>query len=189
MRNGLGSAIRKSRKAQSLTLKQLAERTGFTHSYISQVERGLIMPSLSALQELAAGLSISASDLIKSYETPAVNAEKALARVVRNNERLVLIYPGSDIRTELLLPEYYPDFSIAWLTFDPGSQDYMHRHEHSGMHFGVVVSGELRFYIGAEDYTLERGDAIHFDASVHHRWVNESGEIAELVVFTRPAGG
>ena len=35
-----GHAVRVMRRAQGLTLRQLAERSGTSHSYLSQVERG-----------------------------------------------------------------------------------------------------------------------------------------------------
>ena len=35
-----GHAVRVMRRAQGLTLRQLAKRSGTSHSYLSQVERG-----------------------------------------------------------------------------------------------------------------------------------------------------
>ena len=55
----LGKAIREERRKQNLKIKDLAERIGFSLSYVSQVERDLIVPSLSALRQIAGALDIS----------------------------------------------------------------------------------------------------------------------------------
>jgi transcriptional regulator with XRE-family HTH domain len=40
-----GPALRVMRKAQGLTVRQLAEKAGTTYGYISEVERGTKVPS------------------------------------------------------------------------------------------------------------------------------------------------
>ena len=45
--------IREYRKQRKLTIKELAAMTGMSISYISQVERGEIDPSLSSLRKIA----------------------------------------------------------------------------------------------------------------------------------------
>lgn len=40
-----GSALRVMREAQGLTLRQLAEKSGVNHAYLSQVERGDKIPN------------------------------------------------------------------------------------------------------------------------------------------------
>ena len=45
--------IREYRKQKQLTIKELAALTDMSISYISQIERGEIDPSLSALRKIA----------------------------------------------------------------------------------------------------------------------------------------
>ncbi|MBF6841806.1 helix-turn-helix domain-containing protein, partial [Acinetobacter baumannii] len=52
----LGNKIREVRQKAKLTLNDLASKTGLTASYISQVERGLIDPSISSLRRISAAL-------------------------------------------------------------------------------------------------------------------------------------
>ena len=49
----LGTNIREYRKNKKLTIKELAERTGLSIGYISQVEREEAEPSLSSLRKIA----------------------------------------------------------------------------------------------------------------------------------------
>lgn len=59
----LGGYLREQRQAAELSLRQLADRTGISNPYLSQIERGLKKPSAEILQSLAKGLRISAEQL------------------------------------------------------------------------------------------------------------------------------
>lgn len=59
----VGSYLKAQRQQAELSLRQLAERTGISNPYLSQIERGLKRPSAEILQALAKGLQISAEQL------------------------------------------------------------------------------------------------------------------------------
>src|SRR5215203_6441724 len=61
--NQLGDYLREQRVAAELSLRQLAEQTGVSNPYLSQIERGLRRPSAEVLQQLAKALRISAEQL------------------------------------------------------------------------------------------------------------------------------
>ena len=60
---GLGDYLRDQRRGAQLTLRQLADQTGVSNPYLSQIERGLRKPSADVLQQLAKALRISAETL------------------------------------------------------------------------------------------------------------------------------
>jgi transcriptional regulator with XRE-family HTH domain len=59
----LGDYLREQRLAAKLSLRQLAEQTGVSNPYLSQIERGLRRPSAEVLQQLAKALRVSAETL------------------------------------------------------------------------------------------------------------------------------
>jgi transcriptional regulator with XRE-family HTH domain len=59
----LGEFLKEQRRSARLTLRQLADQTGVSNPYLSQIERGLRKPSAEVLQQLAKGLRISAETL------------------------------------------------------------------------------------------------------------------------------
>jgi transcriptional regulator with XRE-family HTH domain len=59
----IGEYIREQRKRAKVSLRQLAETTGVSNPYLSQIERGLRRPSAEILQQIAKGLRISAEAL------------------------------------------------------------------------------------------------------------------------------
>ena len=54
----LSQTIRKIRLAQNMTIEQLAQKSGFSKGFISQVENFRITPSLKALIRIAEALGI-----------------------------------------------------------------------------------------------------------------------------------
>ena len=59
----LGEFLKDQRRSAQMTLRQLADQTGVSNPYLSQIERGLRKPSAEVLQQVAKGLRISAETL------------------------------------------------------------------------------------------------------------------------------
>ena len=59
----VGELIADRRRAAELTLRQLADLTGVSNPYLSQIERGLRRPSAEVLQQLSKALRVSAESL------------------------------------------------------------------------------------------------------------------------------
>lgn len=59
----IGSFIRSQRESAQVSMRQLAERSGVSNPYLSQVERGLRKPSADVLRQIAKALRVSAEVL------------------------------------------------------------------------------------------------------------------------------
>ena len=64
----VGEKIRKLRKEKKLTLKDIAEATGLSIGYISQLERGAVEPSLASLRKVSEFLGVSPYLLVDQSE-------------------------------------------------------------------------------------------------------------------------
>ncbi len=60
----VGHRVRKLRKEQEFSFDAFVEETGLGRGYISELERGLVVPSLHTLHRLAAALEVPVADLI-----------------------------------------------------------------------------------------------------------------------------
>ena len=69
LREALGNAIRERRKALSLTLAQMAQRTNVSLGYLSQIELGKNSASIETLYRISLGLGIKLADLFQSVQT------------------------------------------------------------------------------------------------------------------------
>jgi len=64
----LGLAVKASRQEREITQEALANDTGLHQRWISNVETGKRNPSYASLRRLAAGLGLSASELLARAE-------------------------------------------------------------------------------------------------------------------------
>lgn len=66
-----GQAVRAAREQKGWSQELLAEAANLNRSYLGEIERGLVTPSLSTIGKLAAGLGIAPSALIGLSEATA----------------------------------------------------------------------------------------------------------------------
>ncbi len=104
----LGDYLREQRLAASLSLRQLADQTGVSNPYLSQIERGLRRPSAEVLQQLAKALRISAETLY--VRAGILNAEDEETRSV---ELAILADSGLTERQKQSLVDVYTSFRSA----------------------------------------------------------------------------
>lgn len=64
MRLLVGRNVKRIRTARGLTQEELAERSGFSQQYLSDLERGRRNPTIVSLWELAQALAATPVDLI-----------------------------------------------------------------------------------------------------------------------------
>jgi CheY-like chemotaxis protein len=69
LRQALGNTIRKRRKTMGLTLKEMAERTGISLGYLSQIELGKNSASIETLYKLSVGLGMRMSELFQALQS------------------------------------------------------------------------------------------------------------------------
>jgi transcriptional regulator with XRE-family HTH domain len=104
----LGEYLREQRESAGLSLRKLAEQTGVSNPYLSQIERGLRRPSAEVLQQLAKALRISAETLyVRAGILDPNDAE------VRNVELAILADPGLTERQKQALLDVYQSFRAA----------------------------------------------------------------------------
>jgi CheY-like chemotaxis protein len=68
LRESLGAAIRERRKGLGLTLAQMAQRTGVSLGYLSQIELGKNSASIETLYRISLGLGIKMSELFQTVQ-------------------------------------------------------------------------------------------------------------------------
>jgi DNA-binding response OmpR family regulator len=68
LREALGGAIRERRKAQGLTLAQMAQRTGVSLGYLSQIELGKSAASVETLYRVSLGLGVRLAELFQAMQ-------------------------------------------------------------------------------------------------------------------------
>ena len=162
-------------------MRGLAESVGVSESYISQLEKGVVNPSLGTLKKLADKLGVTMVDFF------AVNSSGEDI-VVRKGERREIIYPSGKIRAQLMVSRLADKtMEPLYTIIEPGGDTldpYVHHQD--GEEFGVIIKGELLLTVGGKEYHLHEGDAFYFNSGRPHRWANPGKITTEIVWVINP---
>jgi len=175
----LGDNIKKARLRKKLTLKEIAKLTGFTGSYLSQVERNIITPSLKSLIRIGEALQIPIISLFGS----SINDREP---VTRKGRRRHIHLPNSHIEYELLSPSFNTEVEFLLLTIKPHQpmdEEYV---SHNGEEAIYIISGTMKVEFENASYSLNQGDSIQFYSTNLHRLLNEGNDEVIAVVVESP---
>lgn len=179
----LGAAIRHARRKRELTLEQVARKTKLSVSYMSQVERDRMPPSLSSLKRIAEALDVPAGSLM--FAKSGTRSDSPVA-VVREAARKRLVFPGSEIRYEMLTPDLRRRASMLWLHAPAGAESGPAPFSHEGEDAVVVLQGRLAVEVGGVWHDLATGDSIYFDSQLPHRWRNPTNRPTIAIWMSTP---
>jgi len=149
---------------------------------ISKLERGEKNPTLVVAAKLAEGLGITLSTL-------AGMEERREVIIVPRNKRIIMRDPETGFERQLLSPNFVGvgvDFIRNKIPAGSTSGEFPPHRKGVEEHI-VVERGNLRATLAGEEYLLEEGDAMYFEADIPHRFDNAGyGECTYyLVISTR----
>src|SRR5215207_9556372 len=175
----LGGRVRELRRGRGLTLEELAERSGVSRAMISKLERGEKNPTLVVAAKVAEGLEITLSELLGTEEQRKII-------VVHRERQMVMRDPETGFERQLLSPSLggrAVEFIRNIVPRESTSGEFL-PHRRGVEEYVVVEKGRLRAIIGGEEYLLEEGDALYFEADVSHRFDNAGdGECSYYLVI------
>jgi len=153
----IGKRINRRRTSLGLSLRELAEKTDLTASFLSQLERGLTNASLTSLQKISDALNVPMMYFLS--EPPAEMS------VVRANKRPTIDLDDERVSYELLTPDLTGKFEAVLAQINYNSENITRRLGVETEELIFVLEGRL--IVGLEDgrYTLEAGDSIYFHGS------------------------
>jgi DNA-binding transcriptional MerR regulator/quercetin dioxygenase-like cupin family protein len=169
------AGLRALRSRAGLTLREAAERSGLSVSFISGVERGLTGASVAALRRLTAAYGATLGDLLE---------EPAVGRLVHPDDRRVLD-TGSGVRIEHLASATVA-LEPQLFVLEPGTSSDG-AYSHPGEEFMYLLEGELAVWLGeSEAYRLAPGDALTFPSTVAHRFQAQGDGVTRLLWINTP---
>jgi transcriptional regulator with XRE-family HTH domain len=102
----LGEFIREQRRNAQISLRQLAQQTGVSNPYLSQIERGLRRPSAEVLQQIGNALRISTpvmylrAGLLEAKESGGVVAALASDDILNDRQKHIMLEIYETFRRE-----------------------------------------------------------------------------------------
>ena len=177
----LGHKIRSLRKSRGFTLQDIGDSAGCTKAYISQIEKGVVSPSISVLKRIATALGVKLVDL---FLGPGEEDEEV---VVKRGEGFKIKYPRGDASLSMLVKNLDGrNMQPLLKRLDPKTgSDGLYAHNGS-QEFGYVVSGEFDLMIEDKVYRLREGDSFYFHSSRPHGFINNGEAPTEIVWVISP---
>ena len=176
----VGEKIKSLRESQSISMEELAQRSGLAIEQIERIENNIDLPSLAPLIKIARVLGVrlgtflddqdengpvvcrksEAKDSI-SFSNNAIHSRKHMEYHSRHMEPFIIdVAPTDD-----------SDFVLS---------------SHEGEEFIMVMEGTMEISYGKNTYLLEEGDSIYYDSIVPHHVHAYEGQAAKIlaVIYT-----
>lgn len=173
MNNHIGERVKSLRIASGMTLVELAEKSSLSTSYLSQIERNRITPSLNTLVNLSKVLNVETRFFFDSDEAGIL-----VHRAGQTPDPNVL--SSGLFCHPLSLEDSYAALKVCKMVI-PAHTDTEEFEPYRGEEWCFVLSGQLTVVVDRESYVLEAGDSIHYDALLLNYWSNRSDHPCEVI--------
>lgn len=175
----LGSRLKTARVRARMTLKVLAEKTGLSESFLSQLERDRVNASLASLQRITRALGTNVAALFDESRTSGI-------RLIRKSERSALTF-GVYGRKYLLTPTPLEHLEVFVGEFEVGGTTGTEPYSHGDSdEMFIVLAGTFELQVGSERFTLSEGDCVSYRSSLPHKAVNVGSTRGEVMWIISP---
>jgi transcriptional regulator with XRE-family HTH domain len=154
----------------------MARRVGMSPSLISQIERGLVAPSVGTLWSMTAELGLAMDELFSDAERftiapePQGDASPQHGHVQRKGSRKCIRLAGG-VEWECLTAQPDDEVEFLYVKYEAGAESCPENSlfRHGGKEYAYILSGRLGVQIGFERYELGPGDSVSFKSQFPHR--------------------
>jgi len=171
--------LKRLRDLKGITLDELAARTGLTKSYLSKVERGASVPSISTALRVAEAFGTGVGELF------GVSASNSDFVVVRRDERTQFSPKGANtgFRYEAIAPGQGHGLFEAFVMHPPFEAPPSYkRPQHSGKEMLFVLKGTVTVTFPHSSVRLSTGDCMVFGGQMPHDVFSVRPQRAEALV-------
>jgi transcriptional regulator with XRE-family HTH domain len=191
----LGARLRELRTGAGVSLRALAGRLGISPSAVSQIERGVMRPSVSRLIAYVGAIGVPLSAVfetgIEKAPEGSAGARAAAAPggqfefAIRRSWEVAPILLGGGVTFRRLSPVPTPGVEFFESVYPPNSMSNAHGEllRHEGYEVGTVTAGELTVDFDTDVVTLGAGDCITYPCSRPHLIANRSATATAIATW------
>ena len=175
----VGRRLQELRTEQGFSIRALAELSGLNFNTLSLIENEKTSPNVNTLQQIATALQVP----ITAFFEPAALVKDVVFQ--KFGQRPHTSFPHGeleDLGGGLALGEATP----LLMTSNPNSSSGSDMIVHTGQEFVYCLEGNICYLVGSEEYLLEPGDSLLFQAHVPHGWKNRSENTATYILIICP---
>ena len=173
----IGKKIRDLRHRMDLTQQELADRTELTKGYISQLEHGLVAPSVITLLDLIECLGSTPEEFFHEEEPEMVvfSEEAFFEKIDEAGNSIQWIVPTAQKnRMEPILVDMQPGGATE--PEDP----------HEGEEFGYVLAGAIYLVLGERKLRVHKDESFYFKPDQTHYIQNAGKSKARVLWVSTP---
>jgi transcriptional regulator with XRE-family HTH domain/quercetin dioxygenase-like cupin family protein len=194
LRERIGRSIRALRQHNGLTLVQLARLADLSHSFLSQLERGLARPSMLSLHRIAEALGTTQVELMSKDARSATAPDPTLggdpgrsSGAGLGEPRVSLVRAGGGaLRPSgvgMARPLVAGTRAMYPVLFEGAPTDFGGTYTHPGDEFVFVLAGRIEVDVDAEGvFDLGPGDTLYYPGVVPHRWRQLPGPTSQVLL-------
>ncbi|MFP4050022.1 MAG: helix-turn-helix domain-containing protein [Desulfovermiculus sp.] len=177
----IGPRIKTLREEKKVSLKELAEATGFDTSYLASIEQGEVQPQLGTIIKLSKALDAAFSRLLsgagdKPYAVTRRNERKPVARTTTpKGQKQLYAYQSLDAEVQ----GRHMEALLVRLEENPDEETSLHQ----GEEFIFVLEGQVLVKLGEDRFELEPGDSVYYLSTVPHLVAAKEGRATILAVL------
>lgn len=176
----LGKRMREARKERKISLEQLAKGTQLSLSFLSQVETGKVNVSVDNIRKIADYLGVK---MVRFFDPE--DGMPDLGLVTRKGEGRPLEIEGTAAYCESLIPKGNLGLQST-LYINPPGEGRTKPASHMGEEFVYVLTGEVIFHLGDQEYHLHEGDSMFYRSETPHSWINPGKWQAVFIIVNTP---
>jgi transcriptional regulator with XRE-family HTH domain len=184
----VGEKIKALREQKGLSLKDVADITGFSTALLSQMENHLVSPSLGTMTKLARALGVRVGNFLGETQGEPFT-------IVRKDERKNV----SRFASKEGVKYGYSYESLGFdkkdrhmepfiVTLEPATIKTSKTSSHEGEEFIFVLEGEMEVILGNHTDVLSPGDSIYYDSIIPHRVQCHQGRETKILAVLFTAG-
>lgn len=170
----VGERLRALRRERGMTMAELAEATGLTSGFLSQLERDLTSVSLSSLARICSALDVRFGDVLDEAPTSSViRREDASAWAAIGAHEDTLLSSSEERRFHLLESRIPPG---------AGAGDELYTFP-ADVELVYVLAGQLELRVQEKLYLVGAGDTVTYSPRDPHTWRNPSEDEETVVLW------
>ncbi len=173
----LGDKLKSFRKQRGLSLDDLSTKTGFSKSFLSQIENGKNSPSIVSLKKITEALGVSIGETFEKRQTERIRFVKRRDWQPFTQKGLEVAFVSSGVAGRKM--------ETVFVTLNPGGRSDGF-YSHDGEAFVTILEGSMVLSLDGEEYRMEEGDSLYFSSSIPHCWQNDSAKPARAFWVATP---
>ena len=183
----VGEKIKSLRESRSISMEELANRSGIALEQIERIENNIDLPSLAPLIKIARVLGVRLGTFLDDQDEtgPAIcrKSEAGDSISFSNNAIQSRRHMAYHSLAKAKADRHMEPFLIDVAATD--DVDFV-LSSHEGEEFILVLEGTMEVCYGKNTYLLEEGDSIYYDSIVPHHVHGYKGQAAKIlaVVYT-----